>query len=70
MWPNLHETADLVKFTEEILNEKFHFLYSVLIDASKIVLIRVDEHSENTSNIIPRGLRLETWSFLSIFGKY
>ena len=26
MWPNLQETADLVKFTEEILNEKFHFL--------------------------------------------
>ena len=27
MWPNLQETGDLVKFTEEILNGQFHFLY-------------------------------------------
>ena len=26
MWPNLQETADLVTFTGEILNEKLHFL--------------------------------------------
>ena len=25
MWPNPDETADLVTFTEEILNEKLHF---------------------------------------------
>ena len=29
MRPNLQETADLVTFTEEILNGKLHFLYSV-----------------------------------------
>ena len=29
MWPNLKETADLVTFTEEILDRKLHFLYSV-----------------------------------------
>ena len=29
MWPNLQETADLVTFTEEILNGKLHFLCSV-----------------------------------------
>ena len=28
MWANLQETADLVTFTEEILNRKLHFLYS------------------------------------------
>ena len=28
MWPNLQETADLVAFTEEMLNEKFNFLCS------------------------------------------
>ena len=28
MWPNAQETADLVTFTEEILNEKVHFLCS------------------------------------------
>ena len=26
MWPDLQETADLVTFTEEILNVKLHFL--------------------------------------------
>ena len=28
MWPNQQDTADLVIFAEEILNEKLHFLYS------------------------------------------
>ena len=27
MWPNPHETADLVTFTEEILTGKLHFMY-------------------------------------------
>ena len=30
MWPNPQETADLVTFTGEILNEKYHFLSSVM----------------------------------------
>ena len=30
MWPNPQETADLVTFTEEILNGKLHFLCSFL----------------------------------------
>ena len=30
MWPNLQLSADLVTFTEEILNEKLHFLYSAI----------------------------------------
>ena len=29
MWPNPQFPADLVTFTEEILNEKLHFLSSV-----------------------------------------
>ena len=28
MWPNPQETVDLLIFTEEILNGKFHFLCS------------------------------------------
>ena len=28
MWPNPQETAELVTFTEETLNEKFQFLCS------------------------------------------
>ena len=30
MWPNMQETSDLVTFTEEILNGKLHFLWSVV----------------------------------------
>ena len=30
MWPNPQDTADLVTFTDEILNGKLHFLCSVL----------------------------------------
>ena len=36
MWPNSPQTADLVTFTEEILNGKFHFLCS---DKLRIKLI-------------------------------
>ena len=28
MWPNPQETMDLIPFTDEILNEKLHFLCS------------------------------------------
>ena len=28
MWPNRQKTANLVTFTEKILNEKLHFLHS------------------------------------------
>ena len=30
MRPNLQETADLITFTEDILNGKFNILYSVV----------------------------------------
>ena len=30
MWPNLQSPADLVTFTEEVLNGKLHFLCSAL----------------------------------------
>ena len=36
MWPNPQETADLVTFTEETLNEKIHFLCAVFIDSTLI----------------------------------
>ena len=37
MGPNPQETADLVTFTEEILNEKFHFC--------AVVVTALDSHS-------------------------
>ena len=36
MWPNPHETADLVTFTEEIFNGKRHFC--VVLYAKKDIL--------------------------------
>ena len=36
MWPNRPETADLVEFTEEVLNGKFHFLCNACLLANKV----------------------------------
>ena len=44
MWPNPQETADLVKFTEEILNGKLHFL------CSAGTLISMKNEKENPNN--------------------
>ena len=38
MWPNPQKTADLVTFTEEILNWKLHFLCSVCQFSSDIFI--------------------------------
>ena len=38
MWPNLQETTNLVTFTEEIVNGKLHFLCSVTIYLSRIII--------------------------------
>ena len=39
MWPNPRETADLVTFTEEILNGKVHFLCIEVDNFAKVSLI-------------------------------
>ena len=36
------KTADLVTFTEEILNEKLHFLYSVMIATAKMRVLELN----------------------------
>ena len=38
MRPNKEFAADLVTFTEEIINEPFHFLYSVYSTESELTL--------------------------------
>ena len=38
MWPNPQETADLVTFTEEILNSKFHLLCSDTLEQKLKIL--------------------------------
>ena len=45
--PNLRETADLVTFTEEILNGKLHFLCSVILFGVIPQEIYCDTKSEN-----------------------
>ena len=40
MWPNPQEAADLVTFTDEILNGKLHFVCSVCyVGRSKIMTV-------------------------------
>ena len=46
MWPNPLETVDLVTFTEEILNGKFHFLCSVSEANWNIWPFKLDNFSE------------------------
>ena len=36
MWPNPQETADLVAFTEEIFNEKYHFCAVLYLKKTKV----------------------------------
>ena len=38
MWPNLQFPADLVTFTEEILNGKLHFLWSEIDTWEKVLI--------------------------------
>ena len=40
MWPNPQETANLVTFTEEILNRKLHFLCIVLCLGGSLLKLR------------------------------
>ena len=57
MWPNLQETVHLVKFIEEILNGKLHFLCSEL--------------SKNFENEIPSSTLIVDlpWKALAIWQK-
>ena len=37
MWPNPHETANLVTFTEQVRNGKLYFLWSVAPSQTSMV---------------------------------
>ena len=53
MWPNLQDTVDLVTFTKEIFNEKFHFLcnaYSGPGEAVNILWFQ-KKTTKNTENM-------------------
>ena len=59
MWTNPYETADLVTFTGEILNEKPHFLCSDIISDSFNFLRSLNdffsEHGYNFDDVIKIG---------------
>ena len=44
MWPNPQFPADLVTFTEEILNGKLHFLYSENTLSSNFYIVLFENH--------------------------
>ena len=52
MWPNPQETADLVTFTEEILNEKLHFLCSESNNSDSDLLFSRNGNKKRTCFII------------------
>ena len=52
MWPNPQETADLVTFTDEILNEELHFLYSVNITNFKWFLSKILKQTYAETDIL------------------
>ena len=54
MWPNPQKTADLVTFTEEILNGKLHFLCSHTLDNQW--LHQYSNKSENCMQGAPSSL--------------
>ena len=58
MWLNPQIPADLVTFTEEILNRKLHFLFSEMVDSESDNII-------NTSEI--KYLKRFFWNSKSIF---
>ena len=67
MWPNPQFSADLVTFTEEILNENVHFLWSdydhdCSLDFSKsITLLELSEKTKNCFSVLDHfvGLSLK-----------
>ena len=52
MCPDLQKIVDLVTFTEEIVNEKLHFMYSANITQDKIISCRI----KNEENIKSKSL--------------
>ena len=58
MCPNPQETADLVTFTEEILDVKLNFLCSVYITVYVAVMLQTSWHTAVTSSLPYIGPRL------------
>ena len=67
MWPNLQETADLVTFTEEILNGKLHILCSETITYSCSVSENLQKNQSSNAVFLKDCTFPLNTSFISVF---
>ena len=68
MWPNLPFPADLVTFTEEILSEKLHFLFSESNKDVNVLFLKVNKklHKINqcfVSNVLSLNIKKTRYTF-------
>ena len=69
MWPNPQETAHLVAFTEEILNEKFHFLLSAAKTFFKIYQNLYDRDLRHEKSKVDSTIATFSCKFSETFGE-
>ena len=67
MWPNPQETADLVTFTKEILNVKFHFLCSVNLVFWKFISLPSEQLNSKNSYNFYESFNLRRLQCMDIF---
>ena len=63
MWPNPQFASDLVKLTEEILNGKLHFLFSL---AKNFSVKNVKEYDWLSLSLVKFLLKRRIWEFLVV----
>ena len=70
MWSNPQETADLVTFTENILNGKLHSLYSVYLRLEYLFQIKTIITNKGTSKLSILSVNsTDSFLLLNIFHK-
>ena len=74
MWPNPHGTADLVTFTQEILNGKLRFLCSITKRQQQVNIV-TEYNTKITGSTLAGNKTLDTevvfpWKYLSNFWRF
>ena len=65
MWPNPQFPADLATFTEEILNQKVHFLYSFFFTVSYFPAFYVNTEVYRSKQSYKSHENMEVFFFLT-----
>ena len=72
MWPNPQLSADLVTFTEEILNGKLHFLCSAIFNlrafwgrAPHSLALKLTKNKANTLNLAGTKNNIKVWGYFN-----